>query len=541
MSFWHSARVGLFVLALLAGGLPVAGAQTAPLTVSLDYAYQYAYAGTTVELSCLVSGGSGDKTYTWTQASGTPTVDLVNADQATATFTAPEVASKTMLTFGVTVLDASGSPGVSRTASVRVYPAAPLKADAGANQAVEAEAGVTLGGVATGGSGTKSYAWTQTGGSPTVVLSDANQAIASFTAPAVASETVLKFTLTVTAGSKTATDTMNVTVSPLALSAEAGPDRTVMQETSVALSGSATGGFGTKSYAWAQTGGSPTVTLGDANQASASFMAPAVTSETVLGFTLTVTAGSETATDTVNVTVSPPALSVEAGPDRTVASGVSVTLSGSAAGGSGAKSYAWTQTEGSPTVTLGNAGQADTSFTAPPVTVTAELEFTLTATAGSETATDTVSVTVAADLLQVTAASLVSRPRSEDTYKSGETMRAQVWLSGLVEVSGSPQLALGIGTQTRTMSYVGLARTQVLEFEYTVQASDADTDGVSLGSDALGLPSGTSLTSEAGGIVETDLTGHAISNAPKHKVDGSQSSASPLPDLNACPADSDDG
>ena len=237
------------------------------------------------------------------------------------------------------------------------------------------------------------------------------------------------------------------------------------------------------------------------------------------------------------MTVNPPPLSAEAGSDQTVASGASVTLSGSATGGVGTKTYAWTQTGGSPTVTLSNADQASTSFTAPTVAVTTELEFTLTVTAGSATATDTVSVSVSAEPPRVTGVSLVSRPRSGDTYKSGETLRAQVWLSELAVVTGSPQLALEIGTQTRTMSYVGLDRTRVLEFAYTVQASDADADGVSIGSSALSLPTGTSLAGAEGGTVGVSLSGHAITNASGHKVDGSQSAVSPLPDLNACPAD----
>ena len=245
---------------------------------------------------------------------------------------------------------------------------------------------------------------------------------------------------------------------------------------------------------------------------------------------------SAIATDGSRKVGEPPPLVAEAGADQAVDSRASVTLSGSAAGGGiGAKSYAWAQTGGAPSVTLGNADQASASFTAPSVTVATELEFTLTVTVGSQTATDTVQVTVAAEPPRVTGLSLVSRPRSGDTYKGGETIRAQVWLTGLAVVSGSPRLALGVGGEERTMSYVGLERTRVLEFEYAVQGTDADADGVSIGSTALSLPSGTTLAGEAGGTVGVSLSGHAIDDAPGHKVDGSQSAASPLPDLNACP------
>ena len=410
--------------------------------------FQLTKSGATVTLGCEVTGGSGTKTYAWVQASG-PSVDLVDADQATATFTAVDVSARTRLTFKLTVSDSSESTPGEATATVDILaPApAPLEADAGADQAAVSGTTVTLSGLARGGVVAK------------------------------------------------------------------------------------------KTFSWAQTSGSPTVSIASTGLGeTATFAAPTVTTETTLGFTLTVTVGSETATDTVEVAVFP-ALSAEAGSAQTVDSKASVTLSGSATGGIGVKSYAWAQTGGSPTVTIGSADQASASFTAPLATMETTLEFTLTATAGSETATDTVSVTVLRAPPQVAGLSLVSRPRSGDTYKQGETIRAQVWLSELSAVSGSPQLSLGVGSQTRTMSYVGLERTQVLEFEYAVQASDADTDGVSVGSSALSLPAGASLVGEADRAVAVSLSGHAVANASGHKVDGSQSAASPLPDLNACPGD----
>ena len=490
--------------------------------------------GETVTLSGSATGGSGTKGYTWTQTGGSPTVTISNASQASASFMAPTVTASTTLTFTLTAT--AGSETATDTVSVTVTPPA-LSAEAGAAQTVEGGETVTLSGSAAGGEGTKSYTWTQTGGSPTVTIGDASQASASFTAPTVTASITLTFTLTATDTSGSATDTVTVTVTPPPLGVEAGAAQMAAPGAVVTLSGTTTGGKGTKSYAWTQTGGSPTVTIRDASQASASFTAPTVTARTVLTFKLTATAGSETSTDTVDVTVVESALSAEAGEAQTVASRASVTLSGSATGGGGTRSYAWTQTGGSPTVILSDANQASASFTAPSVTVATELAFTLTVTDATGSATDTVAVTVSAGPPEVTAVSLVSRPQSGDTYRQGETIRAQVWLSGLAVVTGSPQLALGVGTQTRTMSYVSLDRARVLEFDYTVQATDTDTDGVSIGGTALSLPSGTTLAGESGGTVVLSLSGHAIANDSEHKVDGSQSVASPLPDLNACPGD----
>ena len=89
--------------------------------------------------------------------------------------------------------------------------------------------------------------------------------------------------------------------------AEAGEDRTVEAGAAVTLSGSATDpntAIGdTLTYSWAQTGGTPTVTLTGADTATPSFTAPSQAATLV--FTLTVTDSTgETDTDTVTVTVS---------------------------------------------------------------------------------------------------------------------------------------------------------------------------------------------------------------------------------------------
>ena len=628
----------LLSLPVLVCGLSLpTSAHSAPLSVNIDGPLnQHVDYGTRVTLSGSATGGSGTKRYSWTQTEGLTAVTLINANRASASFTAPKQSEDEWLGFQLTVTDASGT-ATSETTYVNVFgTGSVLSANAGPDRTVGIGHTVTLSGRSWGRGGTKTYAWTQTAGSPTVTIDNADRASAGFTAPSVASNTVLEFTLTVTAQSSTAgtsnaTDKVRITVSPsplsvgaytasnrvdsgapvtlngtvsggsgtltyawvqtygktvtldgsnrlnasftapvvtshwlwlgfrltvtsadgqsdaatvwlrvmpaIPLSATAWADQTVTAGSSVTLSGRVIGGIGAKTYAWTQTGGSPAVTIDDADQVSASFTAPSVTASTPLEFTLTATAGSETDTDTVSVTVKPAPLSVEAGADQAVDSRAPVALAGTVTGGDGPRTYAWTQTGGSPTVTIDNVNQASASFTAPSVTEATELEFTLTVAAGSETAADTVTVTVAAEPPRVAGLSLVSRPQSGDTYGPGETVRAQVWLTGLVAVSGSPRLALGIGTQTRTMSYVGLERTQVLEFEYAVQASDADADGVSIGGSALSLPSGTTLTGEIGGTVGLSLSEHAIANASEHKVDGSQTAGSLLPDLNACPED----
>ena len=60
----------------------------------------------------------------------------------------------------------------------------------------------------------------------------------------------------------------------------------------------------TLTYAWTQTGG-PTVTLDDATAARPAFIAPSVSRQTDLTFSLTVRDGTSSRTDTVTVTVLP--------------------------------------------------------------------------------------------------------------------------------------------------------------------------------------------------------------------------------------------
>ena len=112
------------------------------------------------------------------------------------------------------------------------------------------------------------------------------------------------------------------------------------------------------------------------------------------------------------------------------------------------------------------------------------------------------------------------RYHSGDTYRLGEEVRVSMYFDRAVNVTGSPQLALTIGTQTRQASYSSGDGTRFLEFRYTVQSSDSDTDGISIGASALTLNSGTIRI--AGGTTNAmlGLGTHAIANSAGHKVDG---------------------
>jgi hypothetical protein len=90
-------------------------------------------------------------------------------------------------------------------------------------------------------------------------------------------------------------------IAGVTLVANAGPDFNVYEGQTAALDGSNSLGAIT-SWLWGQTGG-PAVTITNANQPVATFVAPNVTGAATLTFNLTVGDGTKTASDTVIVTV----------------------------------------------------------------------------------------------------------------------------------------------------------------------------------------------------------------------------------------------
>lgn len=285
-------------------------------------------------------------------------------------------------------------------------------ANAGGNQTVISGARVTLNGSGSSDSdGTiTTYLWRQTGGSPTVTLSSSSAVSPTFTAPSVTASSPLTFTLTVTDnGGLQASATCTVTVNPgtppanTPPVANAGANQTVTSGATVTLTGSGSSDpDGTIStYLWAQTGGSPSVTLSSTSAVSPTFRAPSVSARSTLTFTLTVTDnGGLQSSASCTVTINPSGSSnnlppvANAGLDLAVLPGSMVNLDGfySTDSDNGIASYAWTQTGGT-TVTLSDPTTADPIFQAPSTPGVLTFRLIVTDNGGLQSS-DTCTVTV---------------------------------------------------------------------------------------------------------------------------------------------------
>ena len=346
-------------------------------------------------------------TYAWSQTSGSPAVSLSNAAAMSPTFIAPD--SATTLVFSLTVTDNADDTATAMvTITVEAAPAnQPPTANAGGDRTVAFSASVTLDGNASSDpDGMISiYAWEQTSGSPAVSLSDAAAESPTFTAPSSAATLVFRLTVTDNVGA-TATATVTITVEAAPTNqlptANAGSDRTVAFGASVMLGGSASSDpDGTiRTYAWEQRSGS-SVSLSDTAAMSPTFTAP--DTATTLVFSLTVTdnvGATATATVTITVEAAPPNQPpiANAGSAQSVAFGASVTLDGGASNdpdGGEITTYAWSQTSGSPVVSLSDTAAMSPTFTAPASAATLVFRLTVTDNVGA-TATATVTIAVEA-------------------------------------------------------------------------------------------------------------------------------------------------
>ncbi|MDJ0710541.1 MAG: hypothetical protein QNJ14_09135 [Woeseiaceae bacterium] len=191
-------------------------------------------------------------------------------------------------------------------------------AEAGAAQSVDELSAVTLSGTASDvdAGDTLTFLWTQTAG-PSVTLTGDDTLTPGFTAPdvlATVTPVTLTFRLQVSDGTVNATDSVTVTVNDVGLGANsppvanAGPDQDVAEVSNIILDGTASSDpdpADSITYSWQQIDG-PAISLDDNSAGQPAFTSPDVASGVTetLTFELTVSDGTDTATDTVDIRVS---------------------------------------------------------------------------------------------------------------------------------------------------------------------------------------------------------------------------------------------
>jgi len=331
--------------------------------------------------------------YLWRQTNGTP-VAINNANTPNATFEAPAVTVTTELTFELTVSDDKGASGTDQTV-ITVNPVnVPPTVDVGADFAVLSGDNVTITGNASDQDGQiTQYQWTRISG-PTVDLGATNGSTLNFFAPDVTQSAQMRLRLTVIDDQGAAAfDDVIVTINPRGSGNNAipvvdvGADISVVAGDNVSITGNVTDDGQIITYIWTQMAGSPALALNTPATPTVSFIAPNVGSTTT--FTLRLTAVDDAAAigfDEVNVTVTPAngnaniAPIANAGTDRTVVAGNTVSITGSGSDSDGSISaYQWTQRNGI-SVSLSNANTETVTFTAPTVAASSSITLRLTVT-----------------------------------------------------------------------------------------------------------------------------------------------------------------
>ena len=338
-------------------------------------------------------GNDSDLTYSWSQDSR---LSFDNSSSATPTVTASLVTANTTITLTLTVDDGTLSDEDTMVLTIQDVPLvnqAP-SADAGSDRQVDEGGSITLQGSGSDPDGNDSdltYSWSQ---DSRLSFDNSSSATPTVTASLVTANTTITLTLTVDDGTLSDEDTMVLTIQDVPLvnqapSADAGSDRQVDEGGSITLQGSGSDPDGNDSdltYSWSQDS---RLSFDNSSSATPTVTASLVTANTTITLTLTVDDGTLSDEDTMVLTIQDVPLvnqapSADAGSDRQVDEGGSITLQGSGSDPDGNDSdltYSWSQDS---RLSFDNSSSATPTVTASLVTANTTITLTLTVDDGTD-------------------------------------------------------------------------------------------------------------------------------------------------------------
>ena len=124
--------------------------------------------------------------------------------------------------------------------------------------------------------------------------------------------------------------------------------------------------------------------------------------------------------------------------------------------------------------------------------------------------------------------SISMEPPVRGTFGGGDTITVRLSMNEGVTVTGEPRFALRIGARTRYATLREMWATSSLLFDYVVDESDRDDNGLSVAADAIDLNGGT-IRDNAGNDAELDLGYFAFNDDPNYKVNGALTAVPALP------------
>lgn len=125
----------------------------------------------------------------------------------------------------------------------------------------------------------------------------------------------------------------------------------------------------------------------------------------------------------------------------------------------------------------------------------------------------------------ISTVALTSSAGADNTYAESDVVQATATFSEAVTVTGTPQLTLTVGAASRVANYTSGSGTTALVFAYTIVAGDTDTNGISIGANALALNGGTIKDAV---LNNATITHSSVADNTSHKVDTTAPSAPTL-------------